>query len=62
MTDLVGKLVEAGANINAITIGGDTALMKAIFYTNADCVITLLKYGADPFSEDKTGKNALKIS
>lgn len=45
---LVKLLLERGANPNAVSIGGDTALMSAIYHGRPDTVRLLLQYGADP--------------
>ncbi|XP_046701078.1 M-phase phosphoprotein 8 isoform X1 [Silurus meridionalis] len=43
----VAILLEAGSCLNAQTLGGETALMKACRRGNADVVRLLLEYGAD---------------
>ena len=41
--------------INAATIGNETALHKAVQFSRSDCVTALLKSGADPFIRNKVG-------
>ena len=48
-------LLNAGANINARNIQGQTPLHYAAFYFYPETVLTLLEYGAE-FSEDANGK------
>ena len=60
--DLIIALITAGADLNSVTIGGETPLMKAVFFTKVDCVQTLLQNGANPFLAENTGKTALEIS
>ena len=31
-------LIDAGADINSTTIGGETPLMKAVFFTKVECI------------------------
>ncbi|KAG7256019.1 hypothetical protein CRUP_008897 [Coryphaenoides rupestris] len=42
----VAILLEAGSHVNALTLGGETALMKACKRGNADIVRLLLEYGS----------------
>ena len=60
--DIVEDLINAGADVNSVTIGGETPLMKAVFFTKTECVHTLLQNGANPFYTDNTGKTASDIS
>jgi len=39
--------------------GGETALMKAIFFGQAGALQALLEAGADPFIENNDGMNAV---
>ena len=48
-----------GANINAVTVNGETALMLAASNEKSDLVAFLLQKGADPKLLDKSGKGAL---
>ena len=34
--DLIVALISAGADVNSVTIGGETPLMKAVFFTKVD--------------------------
>ena len=52
-------LLDHGANVNAITVNGETALMLAASNEKSDLVSYLLQRGADPKIMDKSGKAAL---
>jgi ankyrin repeat protein len=52
-------LLDHGANVNAVTVNGETALMLAASNAKSDVVIYLLSKGADPKLRDKSGKTAL---
>ena len=57
-SDVVSRLLEAGADVNQITVGdGSTALLVAIINGNFDLAMMLLGVGADPnlVSEDGVG-------
>ena len=49
-------------NIDACTIGGETALMKAAEFGSYDCCQYLLLQGADPMLKDILGRTALDHS
>ncbi len=56
INDLFGATIkQAGANVNAADWGGFTALHRAAFNGNLDCVIALLDAGALPNSRDIVG-------
>ena len=48
----VGGLLAGGADVNARTPTGDTALIRAAFFGHADVVRALLAAGADPRARD----------
>ena len=52
-------LLSYGANINAVTLDGTTALMMAAHNAKAGLVEYLIKMGADPFAKDANGNTAL---
>lgn len=52
-------LIEAGADINALSPRGETALMMAAGYGDTEMVALLLDRGADPYLEDQRGATAL---
>jgi len=52
-------LLDHGANVNAVTVNGETALMLAASNAKSDLVSYLLQRGADPKLMDKSGKVAL---
>ncbi|KAJ8350948.1 hypothetical protein SKAU_G00260780 [Synaphobranchus kaupii] len=58
----VAILLEAGAHVNAQTLGGETALMKACKRGNADVVRLLLEHGADCNILSKHQNNALHFA
>jgi ankyrin repeat protein len=52
-------LLDHGADVNAVTVNGETALMLAASNAKSDVVTYLLSKGADPKLRDKSGKSAL---
>ncbi|KAG9330403.1 hypothetical protein JZ751_025524 [Albula glossodonta] len=58
----VAILLEAGAYVNAQTLNGETALMKACKRGNGDVVRLLLEYGADCNILSKHQNNALHFA
>ena len=56
--ELIEVLVNSGANVNAQSIGGDTPLMKAISFDNADAAKVLLEKNADPEIENTMNRNS----
>ncbi len=52
-------LLDHGANVNAVTVNGETALMLAASNAKSDLVSYLLQRGADPKLMDKSGKTTL---
>ena len=52
-------LLRYGANINAVTLDGTTALMMAAHNAKAGLVEYLIKKGADAFAKDANGNTAL---
>ena len=56
----INSAIKKGADVNARTEGGATALMLAAQYnTNSDVIIVLLGGGADVSTEDNSGNTAL---
>lgn len=61
-TDMMSKLIEAGANIDDFGEDGETALMVAARYDDDDNVRFLLNHGADILHTNNNGKNAIQIA
>src|SRR4051794_1618511 len=55
----VGKLIEAGADVNARDAEHNTPLILAAFYAGPRCVELLLEKGADPNAANRSGVTAL---
>lgn len=60
--EAVLTLLDAGADVDATTKRGRTALMMAAGYGYTEIVQVLLDHGADPYSEDTHGDNALTMA
>ena len=60
--ECVRMLVEAGAEINAATKNGYTALIFGAYYGNTEIVKYLLTQGADKNVVTKKGETALSIA
>jgi|GEM_PF-6445195 ankyrin repeat protein len=58
-SDVVTRLLQAGANINATNEAGQTALMRAIISQDTDLISLLLEAGANPHVIDHEGNTAL---
>ena len=56
--ELIELLVKSGANVNAQSSGGETPLMKAISFDNADAAKTLLEKNADPLIKNTMNRNS----
>jgi len=56
---LVEQLIQKGANVNAVDIGGNTALFRIDIGSDPACVELLLKNGADPLHRNTNGSTAL---
>lgn len=54
--EIIQLLVDAGADINAVTDDGRTPLMQAAIQGHVDCVKTLLRNKADASIKDADGK------
>ena len=59
---IVTALLDAGANVNAATAMGYTALQRAAGQGRAEVVRLLLSRGADPGAVDDAGKSALDFA
>jgi len=59
--DAIALLIEAGANANAVTPEGDSALHIAAFEGKLDVVRALAEGGADLNVKDGAGKTALEV-
>ncbi len=57
--DVVGKLLDNGADVNSRDVDGNTALILASLYAGPECVELLLKKGADANAANKAGATAL---
>jgi ankyrin repeat protein len=60
--DLVRRLVDAGAAINARDHNGRTALMEAACYGEPQTVNLLLASGADRSARTRDGKTAMELA
>jgi ankyrin repeat protein len=60
--DCVKLLLEAGADVDAQTAHGETALMYAAYAGRTEKVKVLLEYGADPNLTNMQGETALKMA
>jgi len=58
----LGKLIHAGANVNAQDRYGVTPLMQAVVGNNTTAVSTLIAAGADPKLKDFRGDTALDLA
>jgi len=58
----VAALIESGADVNATSDGGTTALMMAASYGHADMVKLLLAHGANTRLKDRNGETALDLA
>ena len=59
---IITALLDAGANVNAATVMGYTALQRAAGQGRADVVRLLLSRGANPRAVDHAGKSALDFA
>ncbi len=60
--ELARALVEKGANVNAVSKDGVTAIMIAAGHNNAPIIGLLIGAGADPNAKSAQGKSALDIA
>lgn len=61
--EIVGLLLNAGADPNLKTQSGDTPLMRAVSFVPDDKIVKLLvEVGADPNIEDNEGRTALIVA
>jgi ankyrin repeat protein len=60
--DLIEALVTKGADVNAQSSGGETPLMKAIAFDNADAAKVLLEKGADAELENTMNRNSFSFA
>ncbi len=61
-TDVVRELIAHGANVNALSGHGQTALIAAASKGKADIVELLLKSGADRHIRDEDGRTAFDFA
>lgn len=61
-TNAVSKLIDSGANVNAVNSRGQTPLIVAANNNDANMVHLLLAKGANPDLRDKNGDTAIKIA
>ena len=59
--EVVGVLLDAGADPNRVYAGGSTALHAASFFGRADCASLLLESGADPTIPNPQGETPLEL-
>jgi ankyrin repeat protein len=60
--DIAEALIARGAEVNAKSAAGVTALMVAAGHNNAPMIGLLLANGADPATKNNVGKTALDIA
>lgn len=60
--ELIELLVNKGAQVNAQSTGGETPLMKAIAFDNADAAKLLLEHGADAEIENSMNRNSYSFA
>lgn len=60
-TDLINRLIKAGADVNARNDYGSTPLTEAATFGNVEVIRKLLKAGADVESANEDGQTALMI-
>jgi len=60
--EAINKLLDAGADINALNDNGQTPLHIAAFWDNADAVRVLLDRGADKTIKNKSGRTAADLA
>jgi len=61
-TEAITKILDAGADINAVNDNGQTALHIATFWDNIDAVRLLLERGADKTIKNKSGRTAADLA
>ncbi|CAI2380253.1 unnamed protein product [Moneuplotes crassus] len=60
--DLIDFLISNGADPNAQSSGGDTPLIKAILFDNAEVVRSLIEGGADKTISNASGRDAISFA
>lgn len=60
--EVVGLLIDAGADVNTQTSDGTAALMMAVLARQTGIVQDLLEAGADPTSANRNGATALRLA
>ena len=60
--ELIELLINKGANVNSQSSGGETPLMKAISFDNADAAKCLLEKGADAEIENTMNRNSYSFA
>ncbi|MNY85739.1 Ankyrin repeat protein [compost metagenome] len=58
LIEVANELLKDGADINARSDDGKTALIRAVIHKQENVVSFLLSQGADPYIKDKEGKTA----
>jgi hypothetical protein len=56
---IMRKLIDAGAELDAVNLAGSTALHYCAMNGQDECATALLRAGADPFTENRAGCTAL---
>ena len=56
--EMVKVLIKSGADLNAVSKNGQTALILAVGQDNEDTALTLIRAGADMFIQDSLGMSA----
>ena len=59
---MIKDLIKSGANVNAKTDNGETALMWAVRHRNAEVVKALIEAGADINAKNNKGATALMLA
>lgn len=60
--DCVDVLINAGADLDAVDIGGSTPLHRASYFRNAQCIRLLIRAGARVNLTDSEGLTAYQVA